>query len=159
MKNHLLRFFIFLFGLMVLGTGIVFGIIAVAFIRPDLLAWAIVGGATVYSILLFLVIRHLQKIFSGNDSHTKKLLETGVRAAAAILNIEGTAWRRNYNPVVRLSLRVKPPDRPAFDAKIETTFIAYKPLHIGDSIEVVFNPGNPLEIVVVNTPQTPLNNL
>lgn len=72
----------------------------------------------------------------------------GMKAMAKIVNIEGTAWRKNYNPVVRLYLRVNPSNMPSFDAKIETTFVVYKPLHIGDSIEVIYNPDNPLEIMV-----------
>jgi hypothetical protein len=146
MKKYLTKFFIVLLSLMLLAGGLVLGIILMVSYHPDLIGWTIGGASIIYFSLLYLAIRYLQNIFSGNDKHTQKLMKTGVRALATILNIESTAWRVNYNPVVRLSLHVNSSTRPAFDAKIETAFPIYKPFQIGDKIEVVYNPENILEI-------------
>jgi membrane protein implicated in regulation of membrane protease activity len=151
MNNFLTKLLLTILGLMVLATGLVFGTIWIAFNNPDYIWWAVAGCVVVYVLLLFLGIRFLQKCFSGDSRLAKKLMEMGKKAPATIVDIEDTAWRRNYNPVVRLSLRVSPTAGAAFDAKLETTFLVYKPLHIGDRIEVIYNPDNLLEIIMAKS--------
>ena len=151
MNNFVKKLLLTILGLMLLTTGLVVGLIAIIINNPDSAGWVIGGACIIYFLLLFLGVRYLQKSFSSPDKLTKKLMEIGKKAMASVVNIEGTALRINFNPVLRVTLKVNPSAGSAFDAKIETVFPIYKIPRVGDSIEVIYNPENPLEIIVVKT--------
>jgi hypothetical protein len=77
------------------------------------------------------------------------LAQSGMDATAEVLSIEDTGMMVNYNPVVRLKLKVE----PAFGAGFETTGqsmvskIAVP--RMGDKIKIKYNPADPTQIVVV----------
>ncbi len=82
---------------------------------------------------------------------TPELQQSGVPATAQILEVWDTGWTINDNPVIGMRVRVEPPDRPAFEARIEKTTIsriAVPQFQPGAEIPVRFDPRNPGVVAV-----------
>jgi hypothetical protein len=82
---------------------------------------------------------------------TPELEKGGVSATAEILEIWDTGWTVNDNPVIGMKVRVRPPDRPDFEATIEKTTvsrIAVSQFQPGNVIPVRFDPQNPTTLAV-----------
>ena len=80
-----------------------------------------------------------------------ELEQKGVVAPAEILEIWDTGWTINDNPVIGMKVRVRPADRPAFEATIEKTAIsriAIPQFQPGLAIRVRFDPENPAVVAV-----------
>lgn len=80
-----------------------------------------------------------------------ELRQKGVSAPAQILEIWDTGWTVNDNPVIGMKVRVRPSDRPPFEATIEKTTIsriAIPQFQPGNALFVRFDPNNPKEIAV-----------
>jgi hypothetical protein len=59
------------------------------------------------------------RVFKGMSAN-KALLQTGLPAPAVILSVEDTGVTMNDNPQARLTLQVSPPNRPPFQAVVNT---------------------------------------
>jgi hypothetical protein len=80
-----------------------------------------------------------------------ELEQRGVAAPAEILEIWDTGWTLNDNPVIGMKVRVRPADRPAFEATIEKTAIsrlAIPQFQPGQVLRVRFDPENPAVVAV-----------
>lgn len=80
-----------------------------------------------------------------------ELEQKGVVAPAEILEIWDTGWTINDNPVIGMKVRVRPADRPAFEATIEKTAIsrlAIPQFQPGQALRVRFDPENPAVVAV-----------
>ena len=82
---------------------------------------------------------------------TPELEASGVSAPAEILEVWDTGWTINDNPVIGMKVRVRPADRPDFEATIEKTTIsriAVPQFQPGNLIPVRFDPRDPASIAV-----------
>lgn len=87
-------------------------------------AWSELPALTRYSLLglgfffaaTFVLLIGATLVGAGTNRH---VLSTGRSAEATIVDLQDTGTTINQNPLVRLVLDVKPPDRPAFRAETE----------------------------------------
>ena len=82
---------------------------------------------------------------------TPELERSGVAAPAEIVEVWDTGWTINDSPVIGMKVRVRPADRPEFEATIEKTTIsriAVPQFQPGNLIPVRFDPQNPASIAV-----------
>jgi hypothetical protein len=79
------------------------------------------------------------------------LLQTGLEASAEVESIEDTGKLINFNPVVKLTLKVTPTmGMPAFQAVGETTVSKIAIPRKGETIKIKYNPIDPSQFVVVS---------
>lgn len=96
-----------------------------------------------------LVLSGCLSTFGGGMSD--ELREKGVSAPADVLEIWDTGWTINDNPVIGMKVRVRPADRPAFEATIEKTTvsrIAVPQFQPGARLWVRFDPDDPRLVAV-----------
>lgn len=81
----------------------------------------------------------------------EQLQQRGVPAPAEILEIWDTGWTINDDPVIGMKVRVRPADRPPYEATIEKTAIsriAIPQFQPGQALRVRFDPENPAVVAV-----------
>jgi len=78
-----------------------------------------------------------------------QLAQTGLPATAEVLGITDTGAMINYNPVVKLKLKVTPQYGVAYSTEIETAVSKIAVPRVGDKINVKYNPANQNEMVIV----------
>lgn len=95
--------------------------------------WALFAGTFVFLLASLLV---------GTISN-RRILASGQSAEARILALSDTGTRINQNPVVNISLEVRPPNHPAFVAETrQTVSIIHLPsFQPGKIVRVKFIPG------------------
>lgn len=89
----------------------------------------------------------------------EELRQRGVSAPAEILTIWDTGWTINDDPVIGMSVRVRPADRPPFEARIEKTAIsriAVPQFQPGQAVMVRFDPLNPAIVAVDSAAPAPV---
>ncbi len=82
---------------------------------------------------------------------TRDLREHGVAAEATILRIWDTGWTVNKNPVIGMSVEVRPREGPSFEATIKKTLVSRIDLpqfQPGNVIPVRYDPANPAAVAV-----------
>ena len=77
------------------------------------------------------------------------LAQTGMDASAAVLTIEDTGMLVNYNPVVRLKLKVTPAYGAGFETTGQSAVSKIAIPRVGDQIKIKYNPADPTQFVVV----------
>jgi hypothetical protein len=77
------------------------------------------------------------------------LAQTGLSAKATVLSIQDTGMLINYNPVVKLSLRVQPLYGAGFDSTGQSAVSKIAIPRVGDEINIKYNPANQSEFVVI----------
>ncbi len=75
--------------------------------------------------------------------------QTGLPATAEVLSIEDTGTLVNYNPVVRMKLRVQPQYGVGFENQVETMVSKIAIPRVGDKLNIKYNPANTSEVVIV----------
>jgi hypothetical protein len=104
------------------------------------------------------------KLFFGKETHAKfnagldqakkytgltGLYQTGIPAKATVLKIEDTGMLVNYNPVVRMQLKVQPDYGVGFETTAETAVSKIAIPRVGDTINIKYDGANNSNIVVV----------
>ncbi|HMQ78151.1 MAG TPA: hypothetical protein PKE39_07620 [Ignavibacteria bacterium] len=84
-----------------------------------------------------------------NYTDTSNLSQTGMGGTADVLSIEDTGALINYNPVVRMKLRITPQFGPAFETTAETAVSKIAIPRVGDKINIKYNPANTSQVLVV----------
>lgn len=79
----------------------------------------------------------------------QRILASGSPAKALVQKIEDTGTLVNFNPVVRLSLKVRPPDAAEFEVTIKTAVSNIAVPRVGEVISIKYNPQNKGEIAIV----------
>jgi hypothetical protein len=97
---------------------------------------------------------NLDKINNSLDMAKKytdsgNLNQTGMPASAEVMSIADTGMLINYNPVVKMRLKVTPQFGPGFEADVETAVSKIAIPRVGDKINIKYNPANTSEILVV----------
>ena len=79
----------------------------------------------------------------------QQILMTGEMATATVLSVEDTGMTLNDNPVIKISLKVKPKVGLAFEETIKTMVSRIAIPRAHDEINVKFNPSNSKQIAIV----------
>jgi hypothetical protein len=78
------------------------------------------------------------------------LLQSGLEGSAQVISIEDTGKLINFNPVVKLSLKVTPAmGMPAFDTVGETVVSKIAIPRKGETVKIKYSPMDPSQFVVV----------
>ena len=80
---------------------------------------------------------------------TSALAQIGMPAAAEVLSIEDTGKMINYNPVVKMDLKVVPQDGAPFEVLTETMVSKIAVPRAGDKINIKYNPEKTSQILVL----------
>lgn len=75
--------------------------------------------------------------------------QTGLPASAEVLSIEDTGRLVNFNPVVRMKLRVQPQFGVGFESLVETAVSKIAIPRVGDKLNIKYNPADTNQIVVL----------
>jgi len=79
----------------------------------------------------------------------QQLAETGADATAEVLSIQDTGATVNMNPVVVLTLKVKPAKGEEFQTAAQLMVSRIAVPRAGDKIKIKYNPENPSQIAIV----------
>ena len=85
------------------------------------------------------------KKYTGQSS----LYQTGLPAKAEVQSIEDTGTLINFNPIVRMKLKVTPDFGPGFETVAETPVSKIAIPRVGDMISIKYDAANNSNIVVV----------
>lgn len=77
------------------------------------------------------------------------LNQTGMPASAEVMSIADTGMLVNYNPVVKMQLKVTPQYGVPFETTVETAVSKIAIPRVGDKINIKYNPANTSEVLVV----------
>lgn len=77
------------------------------------------------------------------------LAQTGLPATAEVVSIEDTGKLINFNPVVKLNLKVQPQFGVPFEIISETMVSKIAIPRVGDKINIKYNAANPSQILVL----------
>lgn len=79
------------------------------------------------------------------------LLQSGLEGSAQVISIEDTGKLINFNPVVKLSLKITPSmmGMPAFDTVGETVVSKIAIPRKGETVKIKYSPMDPSQFVVV----------
>jgi hypothetical protein len=110
------------------------------------------------------VMGKMSKMFMGKEAHSQmnealeqakkfsgqsNLYTTGLPAKATVVKIEDTGMLVNYNPVVRMQLKVQPDYGIGFETTAETAVSKIAVPRVGDTISIKYDPANVSNIVVL----------
>lgn len=114
----------------------------------------IVGGSILVTvIILFFVFRTVGRVtgaIGGMNRQTTQLLVSGTPGQATVTALNATGMMVNYNPVVDITLEVRPMDRSSYTANARTVIPSFKMAQVqpGMDVGVKHNPANPSQIAV-----------
>ncbi|HWQ80680.1 MAG TPA: hypothetical protein VN514_00280 [Ignavibacteria bacterium] len=91
----------------------------------------------------------MAKQYTDYDGRKAQLMATGLGGTAEVLSIADTGAMINYNPVVKLKLKVQPQYGPEFETEIETAVSKIAVPRAGDKINIKYNPANTSELIIV----------
>jgi hypothetical protein len=84
-----------------------------------------------------------------NMQMAQMLAQSGMEASAEVLSIEDTGTLVNFNPVVRLKLKVEPVYGSGFETTGQSMVSKIAIPRVGDKIKIKYNPTDPTQLVVV----------
>ena len=91
----------------------------------------------------------MAKSYTDYDGKKAQLMQTGMPGTAEVTAIADTGALVNYNPVVKLSLKVQPQFGMSFETTIETAVSKIAVPRVGDKLNVKYNPANTSELIIV----------
>jgi hypothetical protein len=113
---------------------------------PPYLYAAIFGGATLLSLLvIFLNARFLMR----PDPSFEKLVIEGTSSQAEVLAVADSGITLNNNPMVILTLRVRPQYGSEFEVKAKVTVSRVAVPRVGDVVNVRYDPADPQNLIVI----------
>jgi len=80
---------------------------------------------------------------------SQQMAQMGLDATADVVAIEDTGALINFNPVVKLTLKVQPAYGPAFDVTGQTMVSKIAIPRVGDKIRIKYSPTDPSQFTVV----------
>ncbi len=80
---------------------------------------------------------------------SQQMGQMGLDATADVVAIEDTGALINFNPVVKLTLKVQPAYGPAFDVTGQTMVSKIAIPRVGDKIRIKYSPTDPSQFTVV----------
>ncbi len=91
----------------------------------------------------------MAKQYTDYDGKKAALMQTGMAGTAEVLTIADTGALVNFNPVVRMKLKVTPQFGMGFETEIETAVSKIAVPRVGDKVNVKYNPANQQELIIV----------
>ncbi len=124
-----------------IGGGIVGVLTTIVVVIVSIIVTALSALIPIAAIVLTIV---LLKRVGDSRAAEKKLLQTGTRAVAVVLELSETGFVQNKEMMVDVKLRVQPPDQPPFEAttQLMTTMLLLPRLQPGSRLAVAFDPAN-----------------
>jgi hypothetical protein len=92
---------------------------------------------------------NMAKQYTSAAGSQAQLAQTGLPGTAEVLGITDTGALINFNPVVKLKVKVTPQYGVVYDAEIETAVSKIAIPRVGDKINIKYNPANPNEMAIV----------
>lgn len=89
------------------------------------------------------------KAYTDYDGKKAQLMQTGMPGTAEVTAIADTGALVNFNPVVKLSLKVQPQYGMSFETTVETAVSKIAVPRVGDKLNVKYNPANTSELIIV----------
>lgn len=84
-----------------------------------------------------------------NMQMAQMLAQSGMEGTAEVLSIEDTGTLVNYNPVVKLALKVTPVYGTEFNTSGQSMVSKIAIPRVGDKIKIKYNPADSTQFVVV----------
>lgn len=91
----------------------------------------------------------MAKQYTDYDGKKAALMQTGMPGTAEVMSIADTGAMVNFNPVVKMKLKVQPQYGMGFETEIETAVSKIAVPRVGDKINVKYNPANQQELIIV----------
>jgi len=89
------------------------------------------------------------KQYTDYDGKKAALMQTGLPGTAEVMTIADTGAMVNFNPVVKMKLKVQPQFGMAFETEIETVVSKIAVPRVGDKVNVKYNAANQQELIIV----------
>lgn len=113
---------------------------------PPYLYPVIFGGATLLSLLVFFLnARFLMR----PDTSFEKLVTEGTSSQAEVLAVADTGITQNNDPMVILTLRVRPQYGSEFEVEAKAVVSRVAIPRVGDVINVRYDPTDPQNLIVI----------
>lgn len=91
----------------------------------------------------------MAKQYTDYDGKKAALMQTGMPGTAEVMTIADTGALINFNPVVRMKLKVQPQYGMSFETEVETAVSKIAVPRVGDKVNVKYNPANQTELIIV----------
>jgi hypothetical protein len=92
---------------------------------------------------------NMAKQYTDYDGKKAALMQTGMSGTAEVMTIADTGAMVNYNPVVKMKLKVQPQYGMAFETEVETAVSKIAVPRVGDKVNVKYNAANQQELIIV----------
>ena len=79
----------------------------------------------------------------------QQLAQNGMPGKAEVLSLEDTGKLVNFNPVLKMQLKVQPQYGMEFETAVETMVSKVAIPRIGDTVNIMYNPANPTQLTIV----------
>jgi len=89
------------------------------------------------------------KQYTDYDGKKAAVMQTGLPGTAEVMTIADTGAMVNFNPVVKMKLKVQPQFGMAFETEIETVVSKIAVPRVGDKVNVKYNAANQQELIIV----------
>ncbi len=91
----------------------------------------------------------MAKQYTDYDGKKAQLMQTGMGGTAEVVTIADTGTLVNFNPVVRMKLKVQPQFGMSFETEVETAVSKIAIPRVGDKVNIKYNPANQQELIIV----------
>lgn len=91
----------------------------------------------------------MAKQYTDYDGKKAQLMATGLGGTAEVLTIADTGAMVNYNPVVKMKLKVQPQYGVEFETEIETAVSKIAIPRVGDKLNIKYNPANNSDLIII----------
>jgi hypothetical protein len=91
----------------------------------------------------------IAKQYTDYDGRKAQLMATGLGGTAEVLTIADTGAMVNYNPVVKMKLKVQTQYGVEFETEVETAVSKIAVPRVGDKLNIKYNPTNTSDLIIV----------
>lgn len=91
----------------------------------------------------------MAKQYTDYDGKKAQLMATGLGGTAEVLTIADTGAMVNYNPVVKMKLKVQPQYGVEFETEVETVVSKIAVPRVGDKLNIKYNPANNSDLIII----------
>jgi hypothetical protein len=91
----------------------------------------------------------MAKQYTDYDGKKAQLMATGLGGTAEVITIADTGALVNFNPVVKMKLKVQPQYGVEFETEVETTVSKIAIPRVGDKLNIKYNPANNTELIII----------
>jgi hypothetical protein len=92
---------------------------------------------------------NMAKQYTDYDGKHAQLMQTGMAGTAEVITIADTGALVNFNPVVKMKLRVQPQFGAAFETEVQTAVSKIAVPRVGDKVNIKYNPANNTELIII----------